>query len=85
MSGEDRMRIGLCGTGGFAREVAPLALAQAEAGGVCFLMLARTVRPSTVCPSFGRTKLLQGPPYRSLSLMRTSGAGSMRTCGPRAG
>lgn len=33
------MRIGLCGTGGFAREVAPLAAAQAEAGGVCFVDL----------------------------------------------
>ncbi|WP_183255239.1 NeuD/PglB/VioB family sugar acetyltransferase [Brevundimonas basaltis] len=31
------MRIGLCGTGGFAREVAPLAMAQAGADDVCFL------------------------------------------------
>lgn len=35
------MRIGLCGTGGFAREVAPLAAAQAGASGVCFLTLDR--------------------------------------------
>lgn len=33
------MRIGLCGTGGFAREVAPLAVAQAGADSVCFLTL----------------------------------------------
>lgn len=33
------MRIGLCGTGGFAREVAPLAVAQAGADGVCFVTL----------------------------------------------
>ena len=33
------MRIGLCGTGGFAREVAPLAVAQAEAGDVCHIDL----------------------------------------------
>ena len=33
------MRIGLCGTGGFAREVAPLAVAQAGADGVCHLVL----------------------------------------------
>lgn len=33
------MRIGLCGTGGFAREVAPLAVAQAGANGVCHLVL----------------------------------------------
>lgn len=32
------MRIGLCGNGGFAREVAPLAVAQAEAEGVCFVV-----------------------------------------------
>lgn len=32
------MRIGLCGTGGFAREVAPLAAAQAGADGVCFVV-----------------------------------------------
>jgi len=31
------MRIGLCGTGGFAREVAPLAVAQAGADNVCHL------------------------------------------------
>lgn len=31
------MRIGLCGTGGFAREVAPLALAQGGADGVAFV------------------------------------------------
>ena len=35
------MRIGLCGTGGFAREVAPLAVAQAGADRVCFLVLER--------------------------------------------
>jgi sugar O-acyltransferase (sialic acid O-acetyltransferase NeuD family) len=39
MSVEDRMRIGLCGTGGFAREVAPLAVAKAGADGVCHLVL----------------------------------------------
>ncbi|WP_298744708.1 NeuD/PglB/VioB family sugar acetyltransferase [uncultured Brevundimonas sp.] len=33
------MRIGLCGTGGFAREVAPLAVAQAGVDSVCFLTL----------------------------------------------
>lgn len=33
------MRIGLCGTGGFAREVAPLAVAQAGADGVCHLVV----------------------------------------------
>ena len=33
------MRIGLCGTGGFAREVAPLAVAQAGADNVCHLAL----------------------------------------------
>jgi sugar O-acyltransferase (sialic acid O-acetyltransferase NeuD family) len=33
------MRIGLCGTGGFAREVAPLALAQAGGESVCHLVL----------------------------------------------
>ncbi len=33
------MRIGLCGTGGFAREVAPLAAAQAGADNVCHLLL----------------------------------------------
>ena len=33
------MRIGLCGTGGFAREVASLAVAQAGAGEVCHLVL----------------------------------------------
>lgn len=33
------MRIGLCGTGGFAREVAPLAVAQAGADRVCHLVL----------------------------------------------
>lgn len=33
------MRIGLCGTGGFAREVAPLAVAQAGADHVCHLAL----------------------------------------------
>lgn len=33
------MRIGLCGTGGFAREVAPLAVSQVGADGVCFLVL----------------------------------------------
>lgn len=33
------MRIGLCGTGGFAREVAPLAVAQAGAASVCHLVL----------------------------------------------
>ncbi|HEX8662062.1 MAG TPA: acetyltransferase [Brevundimonas sp.] len=33
------MRIGLCGTGGFAREVAPLAVIQAGADGVCHLVL----------------------------------------------
>ena len=33
------MRIGLCGTGGFAREVAPLGVAQAGADGVCHLVL----------------------------------------------
>jgi hypothetical protein len=31
------MRIGLCGTGGFAREVAPLAVAKATPDGVCHL------------------------------------------------
>ena len=35
------MRIGLCGTGGFAREVASLAVAQAGADRVCFLVLER--------------------------------------------
>jgi len=39
MSGEDRMRIGLCGTGGFARQVVPMAAGQAGADGVCFVML----------------------------------------------
>lgn len=33
------MRIGLCGTGGFAREVAPLAVAQAGAANVCHLAI----------------------------------------------
>ncbi len=33
------MRIGLCGTGGFAREVAPLAAAQAGSDGVCHVVL----------------------------------------------
>lgn len=33
------MRIGLCGTGGFAREVAALALAQADGDGVCHIVL----------------------------------------------
>lgn len=33
------MRIGLCGTGGFAREVAPLALAQNGVEGVAFVAL----------------------------------------------
>lgn len=33
------MRIGLCGTGGFAREVAPLAAAQAGADSVCHIDL----------------------------------------------
>lgn len=32
------MRIGLCGTGGFAREVAPLAAIQAGLDGVCFIV-----------------------------------------------
>lgn len=32
------MRIGLCGTGGFAREIAPLAIAHAGADGVCHLV-----------------------------------------------
>ena len=31
------MRIGLCGTGGFAREVAPLALAMSGVDNVCFI------------------------------------------------
>src|SRR6478672_578705 len=39
MSGEDRMRIGLCGTGGFAREVAPLAVIQAGEGNVLHIDL----------------------------------------------
>lgn len=33
------MRIGLCGTGGFAREVAPLALAMSGVESVCFFAL----------------------------------------------
>jgi len=37
------MRIGLCGTGGFAREAAPLAAPPAEAAGVCF------VAPEPIC------------------------------------